>query len=163
MASGKTTIGKLLAARLGYAFFDMDKCIEAKKCKTVAQIFSEEGEEAFREMERKCLHELAEFENVVISTGGGVPCFFDNMQYMNERGTTVYLKWNVKDLIERLTLDKVNRRPLVAQLTGAELEAFVANGLIERESTYFQAKTIVSGTEEDILEQIIKVAEKSSN
>ena len=154
MGSGKTTIGKLLAAQLGYAFFDMDKCIEAKKRKTVSQIFTEEGEEAFRLLERECLHELADFENVVISTGGGVPCFFDNMDYMNERGTTIYLKWSVKDLAARLEADKFNKRPLVAQRKGKELEDFVASGLAAREPKYLQANLIVSGTEEDVLAQI---------
>ena len=154
MGSGKTTIGKLLAAQLGYAFFDMDKCIEAKKRKMVSQIFTEEGEEAFRLLERDCLHELADFENVVISTGGGAPCFFDNMDYMNERGMTVYLKWGVKELAARLEADKFNKRPLVAQRKGKELEDFVASGLSAREPKYLQANLIVSGTEEDVLAQI---------
>ena len=161
MASGKTTIGKLLAARLGYVFLDTDRCIEAKKLKTVAEIFSEEGEVCFRKLEQKCLHELAEFENVVISTGGGTPCFFDNMQYMNEFGATVYLKWSAKDLSERLMLDKTNRRPLIARLKENELEAFVATGLTEREPTYSQANLTVSGTEEEILEQIYRWHKKT--
>ena len=155
MGSGKTTVGKLLAARLDYAFFDMDKCIEAKKRKTVSQIFTEEGEDAFRLLEKNCLHELADFESVVISTGGGVPCFFDNMDYMNERGMTVYLNRSVKELAARLEADKFNKRPLVALRKGTELEDFIDNTLTAREPKYLQANLIVSGTEEEVVEQIM--------
>ena len=156
MGSGKTTIGKMLAERIGFAFFDTDKSIEAKRQKSVSQIFEEEGEAAFRELERKCLHELAEFEDVVISTGGGAPCFFDNMQYMKERGKTVYLKWTVDELARRLESDKFNKRPLLAQRKGAELESFISEGLAKRETTYLQADIIVSGSEEEILAQVIE-------
>jgi shikimate kinase len=154
MGSGKTTIGRMLAERLGFTFFDTDKCVESKRLKSVSRIFETEGEDTFRELERKCLHELADFEDVVISTGGGAPCFFDNMQYMNERGMTVYLKWSAKELANRLQADNSNKRPLLARLKGEELEAFIAEGLAKREAIYLQADAVASGTEEEILSQI---------
>ena len=92
MGAGKTTVGKALAKDLGLMFYDLDWYIESRMHKTVAQIFKESGEEGFRRIERNMLHEVAEFEDVVISCGGGTPCFFDNMEYMNSQGQTLYLQ-----------------------------------------------------------------------
>ena len=92
MGAGKTTVGKALAKELGVMFYDLDWYIETRMHKTVKEIFDEKGEEGFRFIEHNMLHEVAEFENVVVSCGGGTPCFFDNMDYMNQLGTTVYLK-----------------------------------------------------------------------
>ena len=86
MGAGKTTIGKALSKELGATFYDLDWYIESRMRKTVAQIFAERGEEGFRKMEYNMLHEVAEFENVIISCGGGTPCFFDNMDYLNQQG-----------------------------------------------------------------------------
>ena len=92
MGAGKTTVGKALAKDLGVMFYDLDWYIESRMRKTVKQIFDEVGEEGFRKIEHNMLHEVAEFENVVVSCGGGTPCFFDNMDYMNQLGETFYLK-----------------------------------------------------------------------
>ena len=86
MGAGKTTVGKELAKLAGLSFIDLDFYIEGRYHKAVSQIFAERGEEAFREIERNMLHEVAEFEDVLISTGGGAPCFFDNMEFMNASG-----------------------------------------------------------------------------
>lgn len=83
MGAGKTTIGKALAKDLGIMFYDLDWYIESRMRKTVKQIFDEVGEDGFRQIEHNMLHEVAEFENIVLSCGGGTPCFFDNMEYMN--------------------------------------------------------------------------------
>ena len=91
MGAGKTTMGKELSKQSGLSFIDLDHFMEGRYRKTVRQLFEEKGEETFRQIEKKALHEVADFENVVISTGGGTPCFFDNMAYMNSIGTTVYL------------------------------------------------------------------------
>ena len=88
MGAGKTTVGKALAAELGLRFYDLDWYIESRMRKTVAQLFAELGEEGFRRIERNMLHEVAEFEGVLISCGGGTPCFYDNMQYINQQGLT---------------------------------------------------------------------------
>ena len=92
MGAGKTTIGKALSKATGMPFYDLDWYIENRMRKTIPQIFEERGEEGFRKIEHEMLHEVAEFENVIFSCGGGTPCFFDNMDYMNRQGKTVYLK-----------------------------------------------------------------------
>jgi shikimate kinase len=154
MGSGKTTIGKLLAEKLGYSFIDMDSHIEESQFKTVTQIFSELGEERFRLLERECLHEVAEFEDVVISTGGGAPCFFDNIDYMNSHGLTVYLNLSPAQLTERLEASKANKRPLLAERKGEELQQFIADGLAKRDPFYSKAILTVNANDEDVLLQI---------
>lgn len=156
MGSGKTTIGKIVASRLGLCFVDMDTFIESKEHKTVPQIFSEMGEEKFRELERKCLMEVSDYENVIISTGGGAPCFFDNMEIMNLKGTTVYIKLTPKELSDRLKTTNIHNRPILANYQGDDLEAFIALNLEKREPYYNLAQKQVSGTDEEINDQIIE-------
>ncbi|MDR3651771.1 MAG: shikimate kinase [Paludibacter sp.] len=163
MGSGKTTIGKLLAKELGYNFVDMDTHIEEKHFKTVSQIFSEIGESEFRILEQQCLHEVAEFENVIISTGGGAPCFFDNMEYMKTHGLTVYLKHSAADLCERLEASHANKRPLLADRKGEELNRFIAEGLDKREPFYAQAEYSISGEIEDVVMEISELVRKREN
>ena len=91
MGAGKTTLGKAFAREQGLSFIDLDWYIEGRYHKSIPQLFAERGEEGFRTLERNMLHEAGEFEDVVISTGGGTPCFFDNMDYMNSHGQTVFL------------------------------------------------------------------------
>ena len=91
MGAGKTTLGWALSKILGFRFYDLDWYIETRMRKTIAQIFEERGEDGFRVIERNMLHEVAEFENVIIACGGGTPCFFDNMDYLNQQGETVYM------------------------------------------------------------------------
>ena len=157
MGSGKTTVGRLLAAQLGYSFIDMDAYIEGKLFKSVSQIFNEQGEQHFRHLEQQCLHEIAEFQNVIISTGGGVPCFFDNMEFMNKSGMTIYLKLTSLELAERLENSHANKRPLLAERKGKELLQFVSNGLAKREVFYEQATYSVMGEIESVVEQICKL------
>jgi len=157
MGSGKTTVGKLLAARLGYSIVDMDAHIEEKQFKTVSQIFAEKGEDEFRLLEKKCLHEVSEFENVIISTGGGAPCFFDNMDYMNAHGLTIYLKHTPAQLAERLEASRTNKRPLLANRKGEELCRFIAEGLAKRESFYENTSHSVSGNIDQTVEEIYQL------
>ena len=154
MGSGKTTVGQLLAARLGYSFIDMDTHIENKQFQSVSHIFAEQGEERFRLLEQQCLHEIGEFNEVIISTGGGVPCFYDNMEYMNRQGTTFYLKLSPAELAERLEGMAGNKRPLLAGKKGDELCRFIQEGLKSREAFYSQAAYCVSGEVESIVTQI---------
>ena len=139
MGTGKTTIGQLLAKKLNRDFFDVDGFIENRYYKTVAEIFEEKGESGFREIEHRIIQEISEFENVVVSTGGGLPCFFDNMDIMNRTGITIYLKASVDELIGRINSNK-QKRPLIKGKSSEELQDFVETNLKKRESFYNQAK-----------------------
>lgn len=141
MGAGKTTVGKALEKRTGLSFIDLDYYIEGRYRKTVSQLFAEKGEETFREIERRMLHEVSMFEDVLISTGGGTPCFFDNMAYMNSCGTTIYLQVPVSELAKRLELCK-HTRPVLAGRSGEALEAFIAESLARRD-TYYKQATVV--------------------
>ena len=141
MGAGKTTLGKAFARELGLTFIDLDWYIEERFHKTVQRIFEERSEEGFRELERNMLHEVSDFENVVISTGGGTPCFFDNMEYMNTQGLTVYLKASPETLRTHLRMGK-QRRPLVAGKNDEELDAFIRESLDKREPYYNQAQIV---------------------
>lgn len=153
MGAGKTTVGKELAKALGLSFYDLDWYIESRMRKTVKQIFDEGGEEAFRNVERNMLHEVAEFENVVISCGGGTPCFFDNMDYMNRQGDTIYLQANPEVLVQHLKMGK-GVRPLLQNKTGEELVQYIKTHLEEREPYYLKAKHILNVNVMDSYERI---------
>lgn len=139
MGAGKTTLGKRLSKELGLPFFDLDWYIENRFCKTVSELFAQRGEEGFRKIEQSMLHEVAEFEDVIISAGGGTPCFFDNMEYMNRQADTVYLKASAEVLARHLKMGK-QKRPLLAGKTDEELAEFINESLRQREPYYTQAK-----------------------
>ncbi|MBF1605272.1 MAG: shikimate kinase [Prevotella shahii] len=139
MGAGKTTVGKALAAELGLRFYDLDWYIESRMRKTVAQLFAELGEEGFRRIERNMLHEVAEFEDVLISCGGGTPCFFDNMQYINQQGLTLYLKASPEVLYKHLKMGK-SVRPLLLNKTPEEVQRFISEQLKAREQFYTRAQ-----------------------
>ena len=139
MGSGKTTVGRQLALALGISFYDLDWYIEMRFHRTIAQLFAERGEDGFREMERNMLHEVAEFEDVVLSCGGGTPCFFDNMAYMNSMAQTVYLKADPEVLAMHLKMGKVER-PLIKGKSEEDLLAYIRESLQYREKFYTQAK-----------------------
>ena len=138
MGSGKTTVGKALSKETGMMFYDLDWYIESRMRKTVSQIFAEKGEEGFRKIEYNMLHEVAEFENVIISCGGGTPCFFDNMDYLNQQGDVIYLKATPETLYKHLLMAKVER-PLLKDKTPEELIAYITEHLKEREPFYEKA------------------------
>ena len=139
MGSGKTTVGKALSKETGMMFYDLDSNIESRMRKTVAQIFAEKGEEGFRKIEHNMLHEVAEFENVIISCGGGTPCFFDNIDYINQQGEVVYLKATPEVLYRHLLMGKVER-PLIKNKTPEELVAYITEQVAKREEFYNKAK-----------------------
>ena len=139
MGAGKTTVGKALSKELGIIFYDLDWYIESRMRKTVSQIFAERGEEGFRNIEYNLLHEVAEFEDVIISCGGGTPCFFDNMDYLNQQGQVVYLKADPEVLYKHLMMAKVER-PLIKGKSHDELLAFIREQLEKREPFYSKAR-----------------------
>lgn len=139
MGAGKTTLGKALARHLRVAFIDLDWYIEERFHKTMGELFAERGEAGFRELERNMLHEAGEFEDVVISTGGGAPCFFDNMDYMNRTGQTVFLDVRPGVLFRRLRVAK-QQRPILQGKKDDELLAFIEEALARRAPFYTQAR-----------------------
>ena len=141
MGSGKTTVGRLLAKKMNYSFVDIDCFIENRYHKTINKIFEEKGEAGFREIEHKVLMEIINYENVVVSSGGGLPCFFDNMDLMNQNGITIYLREDNDDLIKRLNFNKDNR-PLIKGKNQKELQDFIETKLREREPFYNRAKLV---------------------
>ena len=138
MGAGKTTIGKALSKELGIIFYDLDWYIESRMRKTVSEIFAERGEEGFRQIEYNMLHEVAEFEDVIISCGGGTPCFFDNMDYLNQQGQVVYLKAEPEVLYKHLLMAKVER-PLLKGKSKEGLLKFIKEQLEKREPFYTKA------------------------
>ncbi len=142
MGSGKTTIGKKIAEKINMHFIDLDLFIENRYRKNIRQIFEEKGEAVFRKIEAQALKEVAEFEDIVVSTGGGVPCFFNNMALMNTWGTTIYLKVSVEELVKRLNGCKQNR-PLIKDKDPDELKIYVSESLKERELFYNQASFVL--------------------
>ncbi len=139
MGAGKTTVGKALSQSLALPFYDLDWYIEERYRRTIPQIFAENGENGFREIEQKVLHEVAEFENVIISCGGGTPCFFDNMEYMNQQAQTVYLKASPDVLFWHLKMGKVER-PLLKGKTEEEMKQYICDSLAARVPFYSQAQ-----------------------
>ena len=142
MGSGKTTVGKALSKETGMMFYDLDWYIESRMRKSVSQIFAERGEEGFRKIEYNMLHEVAEFEDVIISCGGGTPCFFDNMDYLNQQGDVIYLKATPETLYKHLLMDKIER-PLLKGKSAEELIAYITEHLKERSPFYEKARYIL--------------------
>jgi len=139
MGSGKTTMGKALSKETGMMFYDLDWYIENRMHTTVPQLFAERGEEAFRQIEYNMLHEVGEFEDVIISCGGGTPCFFDNIDYLNRQGDVVYLKADPETLYKHLLMAKVER-PLLKGKSPEELIAYITEHLKERAPYYEKAR-----------------------
>ncbi|WP_315351909.1 shikimate kinase [Segatella oris] len=142
MGAGKTTVGKALAKELRMPFYDLDWYIESRMHKTVKAIFYERGEAGFRKIEHNMLHEVAEFEDIIISCGGGTPCFFDNIDYMNRQGETVYLKATPEVLYGHLKMGKTIR-PLLLNKTADEVQVFIREQLAQREPYYSKAKHVL--------------------
>jgi shikimate kinase len=144
MGAGKTSRGRKLAERLRIPFADMDAVIEKQEGMSVQEIFSLKGEEWFRAKETEVLHQLGEEKgDMVISTGGGVPCFNNNMEFINSTGLSVYLKMSPEALVRRLTRSNKPMRPLLKGKTETELLEYIHLKLSEREHFYLQSKKIV--------------------
>lgn len=148
MGSGKTYWGKKLSQKLKLPFFDLDRVIEEKEGKSIAAIFAEMGEEYFRMLEKEVLHLVTEsHESFVMACGGGTPCFFNNIDYMRSRGTTVWLNCSVESLYNRLVKEK-EKRPLIRIFSDEELRSYIIKKNSDRKIFYQQASVILS--EEDV-------------
>jgi shikimate kinase len=161
MGSGKTTLGEKLALELKIPFIDSDEVIEQIAKMDIATIFKEHGEEVFRKMESMFLESLRNIPAFVLSTGGGLPCFNNNIDVLNELGETIYLKNSPENLAERLLLAK-NVRPLIAGKSKEELIPFIAENLIKREPFYSKAKRTLEGEEQNLL-NVFQMITKSVN
>jgi shikimate kinase len=158
MGSGKSTLGRSLAKHAGLQFIDMDHYLEKRNCKSVPQLFEEFGEEGFRIRERKALEELSEFSDVVIATGGGAPCFFDNIDLMNRTGKTIYLNIDPKILAGRLLKSKTER-PLIKGKSKQELIDFIDETLKKRNEFYKQAHYQITRPNVD-LDEVMEMIQK---
>lgn len=158
MCVGKTTIGKALAKNLNRTFYDLDWYIEERFHTKVPQIFAEKGEDAFRDMERRMLHEVAEFEDIVLSCGGGTPCFFDNIDYLGQVSETFYLKATPEVICRHLAMSR-GERPLLKGKSPEELRLFVEQQLEARSPFYEKATHIVDISVLDSFDKINDIAE----
>jgi shikimate kinase len=150
MGSGKTTIGKKLAKKLNYQFVDLDDLIEVKIKMSIADYFATAGEEKFRIVEQETLRETFQLENTVIATGGGTPCFFSNIDEINQNGLSCYLRADAGVLADRLKNAK-EHRPLVKNISSQEALKQHLDGMIKaREPFYTQCKTTVEAKNMDV-------------
>lgn len=161
MGAGKSTVGRSVAKRMQLSFIDLDRAVESAEGLTIPQIFSLHGQSYFRAAESRVLREISLQDDVVIATGGGTPCFDDNMTYMKENGITVYLKLEAKVLMSRLQNAKTNR-PLIQDKTSDELLQYIIDTLSQREVIYNTSQVIIDNTTRDtsILENVLSYYKK---
>ena len=131
MGAGKTYWAQKMAKWNKCVGYDLDALIEMNEEKTIAEIFEEEGEEYFRKVEAKILRWFKEKKKFIIATGGGTPCFQENMSWMKKEGLVIWLDPSLEVLVNRLSLEK-QQRPLIASLNDNEIAAFIENKLVER-------------------------------
>ena len=145
MGSGKTTVGKKLATRLSCEYLDLDDYIEQQEQDSIKNLFEKKGEAYFREQERLYLRNIPDDKSYIISTGGGAPCFFDNIDFMNKTGLTVYLKLKPEQLFSRLESQREKRPLISSKKDDRALLQYIVDKLNEREGYYQKARLIVDG------------------
>lgn len=146
MGSGKTHWGRIWAAKEKLSFFDLDSEVEHAFKMSVSAIFEEKGEEKFRELERYHLRKFASKRNFILATGGGTPCFDENLKWMKLHGTVFYLKAEPEFILEKV-LNEVEKRPLMKDVNPSELLFFIQKKLTEREPVYAQATVILEASQ----------------
>jgi shikimate kinase len=142
MGAGKSYWGQRIADRKSLPFIDLDQQIVDQTGKSIPQLFQELGPDGFRLLEQRVLHSLADMPAAIVATGGGTPCFFDNLDWMKQHGRTVYLNVPLPVLLERLALERQGR-PLLANLSASEFPVFVEQRLAERASIYVQSDVVL--------------------
>lgn len=142
MGSGKSHWGRIWALKHEYSFYDLDEEIEKDFKMTVEQIFEKEGEDKFRELEKHYLRKAGDKKKYLISCGGGTPCFFDNMEWMQQHGEVIYLKATPQYILERV-IDETLKRPLLKEVHPSQLLSFVRGKLKEREPVYLKAHHVL--------------------
>lgn len=166
MGCGKSTLGKLLADELQWAFVDLDQLIVNAEGQPIADIFRDKGEKYFREREREQLHLTSQLNNYIIATGGGAPCYFDNIDWINENGISIYLNPTVDALVTRLIRNKT-QRPLIKHMDEQELPAFVSNLLHDREPIYTCSSYVFNipsnETSSQSLERLVMMLNSTNN
>ena len=141
MGAGKTTLAKKLASKLAYTWLDTDQEIEKKEGMKVSEIFEVRGEAYFRALEKLLVDELIPHQNIIIATGGGLPCFNNLMENLNQLGTTIYLERTPKELFQRVK-QATNSRPLIAHKTDEELLEYIESTMEKRREIYLKSKII---------------------
>lgn len=146
MGSGKTYWGKIWASMYSFTFIDLDEVIEKNEGKSIADIFEIKGEKYFREIEAAALRSFEDLENTIIACGGGTPCFYENIEWMNDKGTTIYLLSTAQEILQRV-LSEQDKRPLIKKMNKGELLFFIEQKLKERENFYNSAGITVASKE----------------
>lgn len=143
MGSGKTHWGRLISQKLGIPFFDLDEQVTSHAGKSIPEIFNTEGEEHFRLLEKEVLYIISEsHDSFVMACGGGTPCFFNNIEYMNQSGTTVWINAPADALFERLVKERPGR-PLIRELSDEQLKSFISRKFADRKIYYEQADIMI--------------------
>ena len=161
MGTGKSHISNILSSKLNFKLFDLDQEISNKFELSIAEIFKNNGEIFFRKAEKETLNEiLSSEEHLILSVGGGTPVYYDNMERINDKSISIYLRTGVSTLTERLKKNK-QKRPLIAKIADEDLPEFIAKHLFERNPFYSKANYIVDTdqkTTEEVAEEIIQIA-----
>lgn len=146
MGAGKSVIGQRLSLELGLDYYDLDAEIEKKTGYTITETIFNKGELFFRKLEHERLKEIfAQHDNFVLSTGGGTPCYYDNIDIINQNSLSVFVKYNVSELYNRLE-GAQHERPLIAHLSGEPLKEYIGKHLFERNSYYEKATMVINAT-----------------
>lgn len=158
MGSGKTTVAKKIATHLGWELTDLDRLIETRTGLSVEDLFRDKGEHFFRKIESEVLRNIDYKLNNVVACGGGTPCFYDNMDYMNKTGLTIYLKMSTGALQNRLS-KSISVRPLIKDMSDGELTSYINKTVTHREEWYGRAAVVTDGLNADISEIISAIQE----
>lgn len=163
MGSGKTTFGKKLAARMKHSFTDLDAAVSQRYSKKdVSELIEEKGFDFFRQAEQDCLKNLSG-ERLMIATGGGTPCYFDNLLWMKQNGVVVFLNPGIEVIYSRLLTTDRSKRPLISKLDDESLRRYVEEIMQERLPFYSQADIIFNPLKDDVEDLILRIEAKSGN